>query len=234
MLVTIGLVLGIEAAVSGPGRADVGTVAGVLKMTGVTCPSPRGWAGSCSVSFRRYFGPTVFVPCAGTDSEQSCAPPPWAESTPITVPVDSRGRYTASLMPGRYQELGYPCGDTTVVVRSGMSLDVSMSCSVLGTIGHAAPAPTAIVNVEMRACAGSPAHGHVPRTAIYQLNVWQGGRVIDNYNRIAYPWRLQMRLSPATTELQAPGFRSRSLTIKARQSYSVVLIGSSCRGGLPR
>jgi hypothetical protein len=35
ILVAVGLVLGIEAAVSGPGRADVGTVAGVLKMTGV-------------------------------------------------------------------------------------------------------------------------------------------------------------------------------------------------------
>jgi hypothetical protein len=35
-----------------------------------------------------------------------------------------------------------PCGETTVVVRSGITLDVSMSCSVLPSIGRVVPTPT--------------------------------------------------------------------------------------------
>ena len=59
VLVTVGLVLGIEAAVSGPGGADVSTVAGRSSQgdrSDVSVLPRSGWAGSCSVSFRRYSG----------------------------------------------------------------------------------------------------------------------------------------------------------------------------------
>lgn len=142
VVVTVGAglaVAGDDGAARRPsGGTGPGSVAGVLKITGLECPLPPGWAQNCSVSFYRYFRDTAQrVPCSGSmgDGGGTCTLPQWSSPPTLTVSVDHLSRFHASLKPGKYYVAGYPCGQASVDVRSGVILEVSLGC-VWGAVGH--------------------------------------------------------------------------------------------------
>jgi hypothetical protein len=130
LLLVVGAGVGIESAAGAGVAADnaPGTVVGTLAVSGWVAINP---ATGFTVAI--YQGGVKYVTVLCDASQPNCpntapfdSPPPNAF---LTVHVDAKGQFRATLAPGRYTLLGSPCGDAVVDVQPGATQSVFLSCA---------------------------------------------------------------------------------------------------------
>lgn len=132
LLVVVGAGVGIESAAGAGVAADntPGTVVGTLAVSGWVAINP---ATGFIVAIYQGRVKVITVLCEA--SQPNCPnSAPFDSPRPkpfLTVPVDAKGHFKATLAPGRYAIIGSPCGEAVVDMQPGSTENVFMGCSVV-------------------------------------------------------------------------------------------------------